>query len=208
MLRQQAFPCVLYSPCPGHRRNLREEVSLKRWFPKVPLKWVTFTWQFLGPLLKVKLLVGYIRKIPRSTQRSCSGISRSPKMCQVQIQFLKQCEITTLTHQFNSSMYTPCRAPVWKETYIYIFTNKALLAFIWVFWWFMFSMFSCLSCKICFLNNCKQCISHTCHACHCNSIHITSFRSMKPSLKPTEQCGKKKLAGIPWNTGSHTHITG
>ena len=34
---------------------------------------VTFdgiTWQPLGPLLKVKLLVGYMRQIPRSTQRS------------------------------------------------------------------------------------------------------------------------------------------
>ena len=29
-----------------------------------------FSWQPLGPLLKVTLLVGYIRKIPRSTQRS------------------------------------------------------------------------------------------------------------------------------------------
>ena len=40
------------------------------------------TWQPLGPLLKVKLLVGPTCKIPRSTQRSCSGIRRSPKMCQ------------------------------------------------------------------------------------------------------------------------------
>ena len=35
-----------------------------------------------SPGLKVKLLVGPTCKIPRSTQRSCSGIRRSPKMCQ------------------------------------------------------------------------------------------------------------------------------
>ncbi len=39
------------------------------------------TWQPLGPLLKVKLLVGPTCKIPRSTQRSCPGIRRSPEMC-------------------------------------------------------------------------------------------------------------------------------
>ena len=39
------------------------------------------TWQPLGPLLKVKLLVGYMVK-SHSTQRSVSGIRRSPKMCQ------------------------------------------------------------------------------------------------------------------------------
>ena len=45
------------------------------------------TWQPLGKtLLKVKLLVGYIRKIPlKATQRSCSGIRLSPKMCQDKI---------------------------------------------------------------------------------------------------------------------------
>ena len=43
-----------------------------------------FTWQPLGPLLKVKLLVGPTCKIPRSTQRSVHGIKRSlTKMCQV-----------------------------------------------------------------------------------------------------------------------------
>ena len=36
-----------------------------------------------NPGLKVKLLVGPTCKIPRSTQRGCSGIRRSPKMCQV-----------------------------------------------------------------------------------------------------------------------------
>ena len=36
-----------------------------------------YTWQPLGPLLKVKLLVGPTCKIPRSTQRGCSGIRRS-----------------------------------------------------------------------------------------------------------------------------------
>ena len=35
-----------------------------------------------SPRLKVKLLVGYIRQIPRSTQRSCSGRRQIPKMCQ------------------------------------------------------------------------------------------------------------------------------
>ena len=40
------------------------------------------TWQLLGKtLLKVKLLVGPTCKIPRSTQRSCSGIRRSPIRC-------------------------------------------------------------------------------------------------------------------------------
>ena len=35
----------------------------------------------LKPLLKVKLLVGPTCKIPRSTQRGCSGIRRSPSRC-------------------------------------------------------------------------------------------------------------------------------
>ena len=38
-------------------------------------------WKPLGPLLKVKPFVGPTWKIPRSTQRSCLGIRRSPKMC-------------------------------------------------------------------------------------------------------------------------------
>ena len=41
------------------------------------------SWQPLGPLLKARLLAGPTCKTPRSTQRSCSGIRRSPKMCQV-----------------------------------------------------------------------------------------------------------------------------
>ena len=41
------------------------------------------SWQPLGKtLLKVKPIVGPTCKIPRSTQRSCLGIRRSPKMCQ------------------------------------------------------------------------------------------------------------------------------
>ena len=42
-----------------------------------------------SPGLTVKLLVGYIRQIPRSTQRSCLGIRQSPKMCQVDKGFIK-----------------------------------------------------------------------------------------------------------------------
>ena len=39
----------------------------------------------LGPrdVQAIKLLVGHIRQTPRSTQRSCSGIRRSPKMFQL-----------------------------------------------------------------------------------------------------------------------------
>ena len=44
-------------------------------------------WQPLGPLLKVKRLVGPTCKIPRSTQRGCSGIRRSSKMCQVGVTY-------------------------------------------------------------------------------------------------------------------------
>ena len=37
-----------------------------------------------SPGLKVKLLVGPTCKIPHVTQKGCSGIRRSPKMCQVE----------------------------------------------------------------------------------------------------------------------------
>ena len=44
-----------------------------------------------SPGLKVKLLLGPTScKIPRSTQRSCSGIRRSPKMCQAIIMVFRE----------------------------------------------------------------------------------------------------------------------
>ena len=71
-------------------KSIHSNVELKK--KHIPddsiVQFVTFSWQpfYRSPGTKaVKLLVGPTCKIPRSTQRSCLGIRRSPKMCQVLI---------------------------------------------------------------------------------------------------------------------------
>ena len=101
----------------------------KNWFlPIYPLKefrhwWnENKTWQPLGPLLKVKLLVVYSArldvllrcylvgptgKIPRSTLRGVQGIRRSPKMCQAII----SCHLSN--NLLNHSRFTQQHDAVW-----------------------------------------------------------------------------------------------
>ena len=53
-----------------HRKWLFHQTSIYKWLFGVPGIYIYISWQNLGPLLKVKLLVGPTCKIPRSTQRS------------------------------------------------------------------------------------------------------------------------------------------
>ena len=87
-------PLCLVGWTPGKKRFgcWRSAVFFGPWRAKTSGDFVFFGGQKVimatireNPGLKVKLIVGPTCKIPRSTQRSCSGIRRSPKMCQVMV---------------------------------------------------------------------------------------------------------------------------
>ena len=96
--------------------------------------------QPLGPLLKVKLLVGPTCKIPVSSFRSCLGIRRSPKMCQVHVYMMVSNVLSTSTFPFTLNIHEATRRkPLMKSGWSRLWSRAIITNFDPI--WFLLAVF-------------------------------------------------------------------